>query len=146
MKFIGQVMKMGAILTLTCMYMVVWYSRFSCGFHLSRKFQTRITRSTLEGRLSDQESIDSEPQRVALTSLKLQGQKNRVAHERVGSSAIGSAGRVHQNLSKKNVDGPVFQIFQVSAPKLYLLYCMTFDTSLITFVSRRLKKNNFHVL
>ncbi|KAK4311893.1 hypothetical protein Pmani_016640 [Petrolisthes manimaculis] len=79
-----------------------------------KKFQTRVTRSTLEGNIVTQDAYSSEPQRIALTALKPQGRGNRVATERV-SSAIGPAGRVQQNHVKENTQAPGFSIFQDNA-------------------------------
>lgn len=75
----------------------------------------RIARSTVEGRLGEQEDMSSEPKRTVLTSLRVKGQKNHVPHERVGANAVGVAGRVSQSTSARNAHGPTFQIFQVGA-------------------------------
>lgn len=78
-----------------------------------RKFQVRTARSTLEGRLAEQESSNAEPHRKALTSLKPQGRCSRVINERVGPCIVGPAGRIHQDQPTKNRIGPSFSIFQV---------------------------------
>ncbi|XP_042240559.1 probable inactive serine/threonine-protein kinase bub1 isoform X2 [Homarus americanus] len=77
-----------------------------------KKFQMRVTRSTMEGRIVEQESNYSEPQRTVLNSLKSKGHGNRVPNERVGSSVVGPAGRVSQEETKKNAGGPSFSIFR----------------------------------
>lgn len=79
----------------------------------------RVARSTLEGNIATQDVYDSEPQRIALTALKPQGQGKRVATDRV-SSAVGPAGRVQQNHVKQNPQGPGFSIFQVCKLKSHL--------------------------
>ncbi|XP_042868187.1 uncharacterized protein LOC122250695 isoform X3 [Penaeus japonicus] len=77
-----------------------------------KKFQMRVTRSTLEGKLVENETSPSEVQRTALTSLKPQGRKHHVPTERVGANVIGPAGRVAVAPPTSNRGGPAFQIFQ----------------------------------
>lgn len=79
-----------------------------------KKFQMRVTRSTLEGKLVETDTSTSEAQRAALASLKPQGRKHHVPVERVGANVIGSAGRVAVAPPTSNRGGPAFQIFQDS--------------------------------
>ncbi|XP_047474733.1 uncharacterized protein LOC125029042 [Penaeus chinensis] len=77
-----------------------------------KKFQMRVARSTLEGKLVETDTSSSEAQRGALTSLKPQGRKHHVPTERVGANVIGPAGRVAVAPPTSNRGGPSFQIFQ----------------------------------
>lgn len=85
-------------------------------FCKSRKFQIRIARSTIEGRLTDQEVNNTEQGRVALGTLKSQGQ--RIPVNRNGQALIGPAGRFHQDFASKENGGPAFSILKVSLLKL----------------------------
>ncbi|XP_045132225.1 uncharacterized protein LOC123516686 [Portunus trituberculatus] len=74
-----------------------------------KKFQIRVSRSTIEGRIGDQEINSSEQQRVALSALKSQG--HRVGVNRSGPALAGPAGRCVQDLPSK-INGPAFSIFK----------------------------------
>lgn len=81
-------------------------------FLSSRKFQIRITRSTLEGRLDGQVVNSLGQERLPLGSLKAQGQ--RVSVNRSGPALVGPAGRCQQEVAPKLNNGPAFSILQVS--------------------------------
>ncbi|XP_063883652.1 uncharacterized protein LOC135112755 [Scylla paramamosain] len=74
-----------------------------------KKFQIRVSRSTIEGRMGDQEINSSEQERVALSALKSQG--HRVGVNRSGPALAGPAGRCFQDLPSKT-NGPAFSIFK----------------------------------
>lgn len=77
-----------------------------------KKFQSRVARATVEGRPNENETEGGDVHRVALTSLKVQGKKNKVSNERVGSTVLGPAGRVSQSAPASNAGGPTFSIYQ----------------------------------
>ncbi|KAG0709968.1 Mitotic checkpoint serine/threonine-protein kinase BUB1 [Chionoecetes opilio] len=76
-----------------------------------KKFQIRVTRGTIEGRIGDQEVSNLEQDRVALGSLKSQG--HRIAVNRSGSALSGPAGRCPQDVTSKTEAGLAFSIFKV---------------------------------
>ncbi|KAK7081360.1 Budding uninhibited by benzimidazoles 1 beta b, partial [Halocaridina rubra] len=80
-----------------------------------KKFQTRVARATLEEMDSEAEGNVAEPQRTVLTSLKVQGRKNRVANERTGSSILGPAGRIPSTQTSINAGASSFSIYQDSS-------------------------------
>ncbi|XP_064100488.1 mitotic checkpoint serine/threonine-protein kinase BUB1-like [Macrobrachium nipponense] len=77
-----------------------------------KKFQNRVARATVEGRPNESETDRGDVHRIALTALKVQGKKNKVANERVGSTVLGPAGRVSQSGPVSNAGGPTFNIYQ----------------------------------
>ena len=81
-------------------------------FYISRKFQIRVARSTIEDRAREQESNTVEQGRVALSSLKSQGR--RIGTNRSGPTLIGPAGRCPQDSLTKRDAVSSFSIFKVS--------------------------------